>query len=184
LETGTVTLFKVPRKKNTSSRRAYRYAARAPPVWLTCLSKTSPRSSALLVQRSRHVVPPTSRFIEPRAPVVIRRCDLPQTWAPLRSLTRAPWRLRRRRHAHFHEVSRPLSATHTSRATILGLCLPESRYVLALTTRLDALLPQRTLRCLSNRMRSRGVTLQSLTWQRSPSPLGGASPHAISDRPQ
>jgi len=40
-----------------------------------------------------------------------------------------------------HEVFRPLSATQPSRATTPGLCLPGSRCVLALTMRLDALLP-------------------------------------------
>jgi len=141
----------------------YHYDAHAPPVWLACLSKTSPRPSAFIglalpPRGSGHLA-----VYRTEGTRLDRRCDLPQTWAPLRSFTRAPWRLRRRRRAHFHEVFRPLSATHTSRATTLGLCLPESCYVLALTTRLDALLSRRTLRCLSNRMRSRGVTLQSLT---------------------
>jgi len=40
-----------------------------------------------------------------------------------------------------HEVLRPLSATQPSRATTPGLCLPGSSCVLALTMRLDALLP-------------------------------------------
>jgi len=66
LETGSVALFKVPRI-NTSSQYVYRYDAYAPPVWLACLAKTPLRPSASLVQRSRLVVPPTSRFVGPKA---------------------------------------------------------------------------------------------------------------------
>jgi len=85
---------------------------------------------------------------------------------------------------HSHEVCRPHSATHPLRSTTPRLCLPGSCCVLALTMCLDAFLPLRTPWCPSNQVRSRGGALQSFTWQRSPSPLGGASPLAISDRPQ
>jgi len=94
-------------------------------------------------------------------------------------MTRNPWRLNAKR-THFHKVSCPHSATHPSRSTTPGLCLPESRCVPALTMCLDALLPRRTPWCPFNQVRSRDNTLQSFTWQRSPSPLGGASPLAIS----
>jgi len=78
------------------------------------------------------------------------------------------------------EVFRPRSATHSPRSTTLGLYLPESRCVLALTMCLDALLPRRAPWCPFNQARSRGVALQSFTEQRSLPPLGGASPLAIS----
>jgi hypothetical protein len=90
---------------------------------------------------------------------------------------------RRRGQTHFHEVSRPRSATFPSRATTPELCLPESCCVFTLTMRLDALLPQRPPWCHFNQARSRGTTLQSLPKQRSPSPLGTTSPHAISYKP-
>jgi hypothetical protein len=48
------------------------------------------------------------------------------------------------------------SATHPSRSTTPGLCLPGSRCAHALTMCLDALLPRRTPWCPFNQARSRG----------------------------
>jgi hypothetical protein len=85
------------------------------------------------------------------------------------------------RHLHSPEVSCPHSATYSSRSTSPERCLPGSRCVLTLTMCFDALLPQRTPWYPFNQVRSRGSALQSFPWQRSPSPLGGASPPAISE---
>jgi hypothetical protein len=64
---------------------------RAPLMWLACLPKTTLRSSAVSVGQ----LPPrgpdsTSRFSNRRHPSVTRRCDLPQAWAPLQSLSGDP----------------------------------------------------------------------------------------------
>jgi len=184
LGTGTATLFRVPGNNHEPVARTRLTTPTLLPCGLPVLRRhplgpSAIIGSALPPRGSTHLA--VFRTLGTR---LNRQCDLPWTLAPLRSFARASWCPRRRGHTHSLEVFRPLSATHPLRATNLELCLPESCCVLVLTMHLDALLPRRTLRCPSNRTRSRGVTLQSLTWQRSPTPLGGASPHAISDRPQ
>jgi len=89
--------------------------------------------------------------------------------------------LARGKRTHSLEVSRPRSATDSSRSTTLELCLLESCCVLALTMCFDALLPRRAPWCPFNQVRSRGDALQSFTGQRSLPPLGVASPLAISE---
>jgi hypothetical protein len=64
---------------------------------------------------------PTSRFSERRHRSISELGDLPQAYAPLQSLTREPYAPLRCESSL--EVSCPLSATQSSRATIPGRCL-------------------------------------------------------------
>jgi hypothetical protein len=86
--------------------------------------------------------------------------------------------LEHRQRLYSPEVLHPHSATHPSRFTPPGLCLPGSRCALALTMCLDALLPRRTPWCPFNQARSRGVPSE-LYLTEIATPLGGTSPLAI-----
>jgi hypothetical protein len=91
--------------------------ARAPLVWFARLSKTSPGSSVVWVGRSRHVVRIHLAVFDTEALALTGRCDLPQAWAPLQSITRDPSRRYARRRQRSREVSCPHDATHSPRST-------------------------------------------------------------------
>jgi len=152
-------------------------AQRAPLLWFTRLSKTSPRPSASWVWRlpPRGSSPP--RGLRSGGTGSCRAGDLPQAWAPLQSFARAP-RRREGQRPHSPEVlcpkRHPSAEIHHSRALPTRVTLRPRTYHVPrrITPSTDSLVSFQP-GALSGR------SLQSLTGQRSRTPLGAASPLAI-----
>ena len=115
-------------------------------MWFTCLSKTPRQPGVLLVRRSRPAVRPLHGFRLKGAPPVTGFAKPPSDFGPLQSVTRGTRTLIG---ARSHEVFCPFNATQPIRATAPGLSMPGSCCILLLTMQFDALLPNRSPRCLS-----------------------------------
>lgn len=122
----------------------------------------------------------TSRYSDTGLPVVYPAGCLPQALAPLQSLaqdtpTHGVWLLSR---GSCPPQRNPVPESHHSRTCLIRVMLrPRTLFGCP-----DALLPRGPLWCLSTRHAHGVCPLQSLTWRRSPTPLGATSPLAIDCR--